>query len=106
MGPFLIPGKGQSVELDYKNWLLYRRYIEWETKSKLKWQDSAAFINDKPIKSYIFTENYCFAAGDHVIDSKDSRYFGLVPEKFIVGTAGIRWKSHVLNRMFKAINKH
>lgn len=106
MGPFLIPGKGQSVELDYKSWLLYRRYIEWETKSKLKWQDSAAFINDKPIKSYIFTENYCFAAGDHVIDSKDSRYFGLVPEKFIVGTAGIRWKSHVLNRMFKAINKH
>ena len=81
MGPLVIPGKGMSIELDYKNWLLYRRYIEWETKSKLKWQDSTAFINNKPIKSYIFTENYCFAAGDHAIDSKDSRYFGLVPEK-------------------------
>lgn len=106
MGPFVIPGKGISVNLDYKNWLLYSRYIEWETKSKLKWEDSTALINNMPIKSYIFTEDYCFAAGDHVIDSKDSRYFGLVPEKFIVGTAGIRWKSADRKRIFKAINKH
>ena len=106
MGPLLIPGKGISIELDRKNWLLYRRYIEWETKSKLKWQNSTAFINNKPIKSYTFTENYCFAAGDHAIDSKDSRYFGLVPEKFIVGTAGIRWKSPARSRLFKAINMH
>lgn len=56
MGPLLIPGKGLSIELDYKNWLLYRRYIEWETKSKLKWQDSTAFINNKPIKLCIHTE--------------------------------------------------
>lgn len=45
MGPFIIPGKGLSVKLDYKNWLLYRHYIEWETKNKLKWQDSTAMIN-------------------------------------------------------------
>lgn len=106
MGPFIIPGKGLSVKLDYKNWLLYRRYIEWETKNKLKWQDSTVIMNDKPIKFYTFTENYCFAAGDHAIDSKDSRYFGLVPEKFIVGTAGIRWKSPDRKRLFKAINQH
>ncbi|WP_297068137.1 S26 family signal peptidase [uncultured Duncaniella sp.] len=106
MGPFIIPGKGLSVKLDYKNWLLYRRYIEWETKNKLKWQDSTVIMNDKPIKFYTFTEDYCFAAGDHAIDSKDSRYFGLVPEKFIVGTAGIRWKSPDRKRLFKAINQH
>ena len=106
MGPFLIPGKGVSVNLDYKNWLLYRRYIEWETKRKLKWQDSIAIMDNRPVYDYTFTEDYCFAAGDHAIDSKDSRYFGLVPEKFIVGTAGIRWKSSYRKRLFKAINKH
>ena len=47
MGPFLIPGKGVSVNLDYKNWLLYRRYIEWETKRKLKWQDSIAIMDNR-----------------------------------------------------------
>ena len=70
MGPFLIPGKGVSVNLDYKNWLLYRRYIEWETKRKLKWQDSIAIMDNRPVYDYTFTEDYCFAAGDHAIDSK------------------------------------
>lgn len=106
MGPLVIPGKGTTIGLDYKNWLLYRRYIEWETKSKLIWQDSTAIINNIPIKSYTFTEDYCFAAGDHAIDSKDSRYFGLVPEKFIVGTAGIRWKSPKRERILTVINHH
>lgn len=106
MGPLLIPGRRTSIELTYSNWLLYRRYIEWETGKKLLWQDSISVMDGKPIKSYTFTEDYCFAAGDHVIDSRDSRYFGLVPEKFIVGTAGIRWKSSERDRIFKAINKH
>lgn len=106
MGPFVIPGKGTEINLDYRNWLLYRRYIEWETGKKLIWQDSVATIDDKQIKMYKFTENYCFAAGDHAIDSKDSRYIGLVPEKFIVGTAGILWRSHDSKRRFTFINKH
>lgn len=106
MGPLVIPGKGTEVRLDYRNWLLYRRYIEWETGEKLIWQDSVAITGDNPIKFYTFTENYCFAAGDHAIDSKDSRYFGLVPEKFIVGTAGILWKSKDSKRIFNSINKH
>ncbi|MDE5649638.1 MAG: S26 family signal peptidase [Duncaniella sp.] len=106
MGPLLIPGKGVAIELNYKHWLLYRRYIEWETKCQLIWKDSIAIMNDKPLIFYKFTENYCFAAGDHVIDSRDSRYFGLVPEKFIVGTAGIRWRSPERKRIFTFINKH
>ena len=105
-GPMLIPGKGSSVELDYRNWLLYRRYIEWETKKKLIWKDSLAFLDGKPIKFYNFTENYCFAAGDHAVNSRDSRYFGLVPEKFIAGTAGILWKTKNRKRLFKRLNIH
>lgn len=105
MGPFVIPGKGTEIALDYRNWLLYHRYIEWETGEKLFWQDSVAIVGDKQIKMYKFTENYCFAAGDHVIDSKDSRYFGLVPEKFIVGTAGILWRTADKDRRFTFINK-
>lgn len=106
MGPLVIPGKGMKIELNRRNWLLYRRYIEWETGKKLIWQDSVAMLDKVAIESYIFTEDYCFAAGDHVIDSKDSRYFGLVPEKFIAGTAGILWRSPDKSRVFTIINKH
>lgn len=106
MGPFVIPAEGMTMKIDYRNWLLYRRYIEWETGMKLEWKDSLAIMDENPIKFYKFTENYCFAAGDHVIDSRDSRYFGLVPEKFIVGTAGILWKSKDKKRIFKRLNIH
>lgn len=106
MGPLLIPGKGIEIKLDYRNWLLYRKYMEWETGKRIEWKDSAAFIGNNQIKSYKFAEDYCFAAGDHAIDSRDSRYFGLVPEKFIVGTAGIIWNPDTRNRLFKPINKH
>lgn len=102
-GPLLIPGEGTVINLDRRNWLLYRRYIEWETGKKLEWQDSIAVIDGIPLKEYRFKENYCFAAGDHVIDSRDSRYFGLVPEKFIVGTAGILWKTKDRKRWLKPI---
>ena len=103
MGPLLIPREGTVINLDRRNWLLYRRYIEWETGKKLEWQDSISVINGSPLKEYRFKENYCFAAGDHVIDSRDSRYFGLVPEKFIVGTAGILWKTKDRKRWLKPI---
>ncbi len=106
MGPLLIPGKGTTIELTYRHWLLYRRYIEWETKSKLEWLDSVAVLGGNPISRYTFNENYFFAAGDHAIDSKDSRYIGLVPEEFVVGTAGIRWRSPDRKRILTFINKH
>ena len=45
MGPLVIPGKGTCVDLTRREWLLYRRYIEWETGRKLLWQDSTAIMD-------------------------------------------------------------
>jgi signal peptidase I len=49
-------------------------------------------------------------AGDWVSDSKDSRYWGLLPEDHIVGKAAIIWKSEDIetgkyrwSRFFKKI---
>lgn len=106
MGPLLIPGKGTEITLDRRNFLLYGRYVEWETGKRVEWKDSSAYIGDTPARNYVFEEDYCFAAGDHVVDSRDSRYFGLVPEKFIVGTAGAIWSPDTRDRLFKPINRH
>lgn len=84
-GPMVIPGKGTTIALDRLNYNLYRKYIVWETGHPLSWHDERAWMDGRPLDEYTFTEDYCFAGGDHVIDSQDSRYWGLVPEKFIVG---------------------
>ena len=34
---------------------------------------------------YTFDNNYYFVIGDNVIDSFDSRYWGFLPEDFVIG---------------------
>jgi len=93
MGPLVIPKEGMRVEIDRRNYLLYRKYISWETGVKTEWRDNTAWLGGKRLLHYTFKENYCFAAGDHTIDSQDSRYWGLLPEKFIVGVSPFIYKS-------------
>lgn len=79
-------------------------------KKKLVQQGDVFLLNDSVIQEYQFKEDYYFVAGDKVMNSKDSRYWGLLPEKFIVGKATLIWKSVDLNtdeirwnRVFKRI---
>ena len=50
-------------------------------------------LGDSLIREYRFQENYYFMGGDYMENSKDSRYWGLVPEPFVVGVATKIWKS-------------
>lgn len=109
-GPFYIPAKGKSVKMNTVNRILYKSAIEWEQKKKLVQHGDSFLLNDSIIQEYQFKENYYFVAGDKVMNSKDSRYWGLLPEKFIVGKATLIWKSVDLNtdeirwgRVFKKI---
>jgi signal peptidase I len=50
-------------------------------------------LGDSIVREYQFKENYYFMAGDKGDNSRDSRYWGLLPESFIVGKAVVIWKS-------------
>lgn len=92
-GPLYIPKKGDSITLDRRNFLLYKKLIEWEQKGKLQYKDSVASLNGKAIDGYRFQKNYYFMAGDNGMNSQDSRYWGMLPEEYIVGKAWVIWKS-------------
>lgn len=92
-GPLYVPAKGQTIKMDSIHYPLYRTLIEWEQKEKLIIADNIVFMNDSIIHSYLFKENYYFMAGDRSENSQDSRYWGLLPESYIVGKASFVWKS-------------
>ena len=92
-GPLHVPARGQTVVMDSTAVKLYRNLIEWEQKEKLTFQGKEIFLGDSLIHEYRFRENYYFMGGDYMENSKDSRYWGLLPEPYIVGVATMIWKS-------------
>ena len=73
-GPLLIPKKGSRVQFDSLSVSVYAKAVEYE---------SGRF----PVEgeTYTFRENWYFFGGDQVLNSRDSRYIGLVPEPYIIG---------------------
>ena len=92
-GPLHVPARGQTVAMDSTAVKLYRNLIEWEQNEKLTFQGKDVFLGDSLIQKYCFLENYYFMGGDYMENSKDSRYWGLLPEPYIVGVAPRIWKS-------------
>lgn len=70
MGPLYIPRKGDVIRIGKDEQILYGKILEWE-KASGQWHQ--------------FKHNYYFMAGDNVTDSHDSRYWGLVPEEYVIG---------------------
>lgn len=93
LGPLYVPAKGKMVSMDSTAVKLYRNLIEWEQKKPLSWDADNVYLGDSLIREYRFEENYYFVGGDYMEHSKDSRYWGLLPEPYIVGVATRIWKS-------------
>lgn len=106
-----IPLIGDVIPIDTTNYNDYAKCIEYETgKTTRIDKEGKIYLADSVLQSYRFRHNYYFMAGDNVGDSYDSRFWGLLPDDFILGvghfiwfsqdreTKQIRWK-----RMFKKL---
>ena len=84
-GPLYVPQKGVTIELDSLQRAIYGPVIEYETGS---WPEA-------DMTSHTFKNNYYFAFGDNSTQSQDSRYWGFIPEDFIIGiVAGKKVKNN------------
>jgi len=94
-GPMYVPRKGDVIRVTPKEASLYGMLLEWETGSKLTTDNESGkvYADGKELRRHRFTHDYYFMGGDNVIDSNDSRYWGLVPEEYIVGVVKLIWKS-------------
>jgi signal peptidase I len=102
------PHKGDIVMLYYPNnpdKSFVKRVIA-EENDLVRIVDGKVYVNDAPVDdSYVpsefrshddwgpsmIQEGYYFVMGDHRNNSSDSRHWGLVPKKYIIGKVQVRW---------------
>lgn len=87
-GPLVIPAKNSSVKLNSNNLSIYRPFIEME-KNKVETEGNKILINGSEATEYEFNSDYYFVLDDNRDNSKDSRYWGFLPENHIIGKVGI-----------------
>jgi signal peptidase I len=107
-GPLIVPSSGMRIELNEDSYFLYREVINRFEKTSVTDLNGKILLDGVKATSYTFKNNYFFMLGDHRHNSRDSRYWGFVPEKYIIGKAslilfsngenGFRW-----NRLLKRI---
>lgn len=87
MGPLYIPRQGDRIPLDSLACRLYQKMIEYESGLHIRESEGKVYCRDSLMEHYTFRKNWYFLGGDHMWNSQDSRYIGLIPEEFIVGKA-------------------
>ena len=92
-GPLYLPKQGDSILLNRRNYQLYWRCLDYETNTHIEHKDSAFWINGEPCSYYVFKKDYYFMLGDNLKNSNDSRYWGALPEDFILGKSIFIWNS-------------
>ncbi|MBL1214850.1 MAG: signal peptidase I [Ignavibacteriae bacterium] len=87
-GPLAVPAKGDVVELNKYNIEMWRTLIDREYERKVVTvRGDDIFIDGKKATSYTLQDDYYFMMGDNRDDSADSRFWGFVPRRLIIGQA-------------------
>jgi len=86
-GPLIVPGRGDIINLAVSNIGRWKTFIDREYgRDAVKIFNGKVFINGKESTQYKINDNYYFMMGDNRDVSLDSRYWGFVPERNVVGS--------------------
>lgn len=85
-GPLYVPKKGETIQLTRNNIKHYRDVLFYENTG-LQFRHDSVYLNGALTCQYTFKYNYYFMLGDNYYQSRDSRFWGFLPETHIIGKA-------------------
>ena len=88
-GPVIVPQKGGTISLTTSSYALYKDIMKYFEKVDIEETHNEYLLEGKKVTHYTFKHNYYYVIGDNRHNSIDSRYWGFVPEQYIVGKAAV-----------------
>jgi len=82
--PFTVPKQGMVIPLEEDTSWYWSPLIRMDGHD-LNLENGIALIDGSPVKNYTVEQDYYYVLGDNSRNSRDSRYWGFVPEKYLVG---------------------
>lgn len=90
-GPLKIPKKGMTIDLTLETLGNYIDIIKKYENQNISVNNGKLLINGKPASNYTFQHDYYYMIGDNRHNSFDSRFFGFVPDTYIIGKPFFTW---------------
>jgi signal peptidase I len=85
-GPLVVPSKGDKIVLSLDNIDQWKTFIDREfLNDVVEISSGKIFINGKETNEYTVKDDYYFMMGDNRDNSLDSRYWGFVPRRNVIG---------------------
>ncbi len=112
-GPLFVPRKGDTLQLIPDNLKRYYNVLIYEDSS-VRIKNDSMYIKGIYSEKHYFKYNYYFMLGDNFYNSRDSRFWGFLPETHIIGKVVMvlfsldpnePWYKKVrFNRLMKRVN--
>ncbi len=82
---FVVPVKGQAVEVHPWNAVLLCNTIVRHEGKHASVEGDTLYVEGKPVREYVFGKDYYWMASNNPVNLCDSRLFGWVPHDHLVG---------------------